>query len=307
MDYEKIHFIINPASGGGSAGKNWSRIRQIIDSKLGKYSFEFTISKGHGVDLAQKASESKVEKIVVIGGDGTISEIVTGIRKTSHSPSIGILNLGTGGDFCRSLGVPTDINLALDKIQNGNKILADIGRIKFLDNSGIENERNFINITGCGMSGEVVRTINKSKKLFGGFSYYIASLQNFFSYKNRYLKIILDDKKEINLTAVTVAICNGQYFGGGMQISPASQISDGLFHIVVVGDWNYWEKLVHSSKLYNGSILTAPKVDTFTAKKVQIIPQEKEPPYTYIDNDGEDVGYIPLTAEIIPACVNFIN
>ncbi|MCB1177403.1 MAG: YegS/Rv2252/BmrU family lipid kinase, partial [Leptospiraceae bacterium] len=253
-----------------------------------------------------EACNNSVEKIIVIGGDGTVSETITGVRSTEFSPSVGILNLGTGGDFCKTIGVPTDINLALDKILVGKTISSDIGRIQFIKNDGTPGERNFINITGCGMSGEVVRTINKSKKMFGGFSYYLASLQNFLSYKNRRLRIVLDDKEEKEFKVVNLAICNGQYFGGGMQISPESQISDGYLNIVVVGDWGYFAKIIHSGKLYNGSILSVSEVYSFKAKKIKVIPLDSEPPFTYIDNDGEDIGYIPLEAEVIPGCVNII-
>ncbi|MDX1960882.1 MAG: diacylglycerol kinase family lipid kinase [Leptospiraceae bacterium] len=302
----KIHFIVNPSSGGGSTGKTWAQVRNFIEDRLKKISFEFTGSKGHGVELAKRACENGVEKIVVIGGDGSISEVVTGVMQSEKkNSSIGILNFGTGGDFCRTLGVAADLKIAVDKIAEGNTITADIGKVTFHDKEGKLAHRNFINITGCGMAGEVARTINKSKKVFGGFSYYLSSLQNLLSYKNKKVRLLLDDNREYSFTAVTVAVCNGQYFGGGMQINPEAQISDGLFHITVVEDWSILQKILYSARLYNGTILTAPNVHSLTAKKIVILPKEGEEA-AIIDSDGEDVGSIPMTVELIPNAVRFI-
>jgi YegS/Rv2252/BmrU family lipid kinase len=306
MDYEKIHFIVNPTSGGGSTGKTWAQVRNYIEDQLGKISFEFTGSKGHATDLSKRASDKDVEKIIIIGGDGTISEAVTGIiQSRNRNVTIGVLNFGTGGDFCRSLGVSSDLKIALDRINSGNNILIDIGKLSFQDKEGKLSCRNFINITGCGMAGEVVKTINQSKKVFGGFSYYLSSVQNLFSYQNKKIRILLDDNREYSVTAVTVAICNGQYFGGGMQICPQAQLSDGLFNITVIGDWNLFQKIIYSPRLYNGTILSAPDMQSFTAKKIVILPQEGEDP-AIIDSDGEDIGSIPMTIELVPSAVKFV-
>jgi diacylglycerol kinase (ATP) len=304
MNYEKIHFLVNPTSGGGSAGKTWPGIRSFLESKLGVFSFEFSTSRGHAKELAFQAGRNSVEKLIIIGGDGTISESVTGVRASGNdSLVIGVMNLGTGGDFCRTLGVPGDIELAIGKILSGNATAIDIGRVNYINNQGKVEERNFINITGCGMSGKVVRTINQSRKLFGGFSYYLASLQNFFSYSNQKVKLYLDDLEPKSFSIVNLAICNGQYFGGGMNISPKSQITDGLLNIIVIDNWTSFQKIIYSSKLYNGSILNTPGVHTFSAKKVKVVPEEGS--VAYIDNDGEDVGMIPLEAEILPKAVKF--
>lgn len=305
MEYKKIHFLINPTSGGGSAGKTWVQIQNFVESKIGEFSFEFTTSKGQGKEIAFQAARNGVEKLIIIGGDGTISEAVTGVRASgSLDIVLGVLNLGTGGDFCKTLGVPGDIKLALDKIQSGRVVSIDIGVVNYLNHRGQVEERNFINITGCGMSGKVVTTINQSKKRFGGFSYYLASLQNFFSYKNQKVQVILDDKAPREFTIVNLAICNGQYFGGGMQISPKSQLTDGLLDVVIVDNWNAIQKIFYSPKLYNGSILNAPGVYSFTAKKVKVVPIGDSE--CLIDNDGEDVGRIPMEVYLIPSAVKFL-
>ncbi len=305
MSYDPIHFIINPTSGGGSSGKTWAQARAFIESSLGNFSFEFTGGKGHGIELARRASD-KAKKIIAIGGDGTISEIVSGIIQSGNKNiELGVLNLGTGGDFCRTLQISSNINKGIERLKNGIATETDIGSITYIGNNNKSEERYFINIAGCGMAGEVVRTINKSKKLFGSFSYYLSSVQNLFSYKNKKLLISIDDGEPKEFVAVTVAVCNGKYFGGGMQISPNSEISDGLLNITIIGDWNIFEKILYSSKLYGNKILKVPKVYSFLAKKIEIKNSDDESP-AFIDSDGEDVGIIPMTVKIIPKAVKFI-
>ena len=305
MSYEPIHFIINPTSGGGSSGKIWAQARQYIESILGKFSFEFTGEKGHAIELARRASDES-KKIIGIGGDGTISEIVTGVLQSSKSEvSIGVLNLGTGGDFCRTLGIKSNFHAGIERIKNGTPNPIDVGRITYYDFQNKAQERFFINIAGCGMAGEVVRTINKSKKLFGSFSYYLSSVQNLFSYKNKKIHIQLDENETKEFQVVTVAVCNGRYFGGGMQISPIASITDGKFSITIIEDWNILEKIFYSSKLYGKNILTCPKVHSFEARKVIITPSGDQEP-VYIDSDGEDIGIIPMTLEVLTGAVKFI-
>lgn len=114
MKYEKIHFLINPTSGGGNAGKTWTRIHKFVESRLGEFSFKFITSKGQGREIVFQAARNEVEKLLVIGGDSTISEAVTGITASGNKNIVlGVLNLGTGVDFCKTLGIPEDIKLGL--------------------------------------------------------------------------------------------------------------------------------------------------------------------------------------------------
>lgn len=305
MEYEKYHFIINPTSGGGSAGKIWGQTRNYVESQLGKFSFEFTASKGHGIELAKRASEKGIERLVAIGGDGSISEIITGVMQSGNRDiGISILNLGTGGDFCRTLGVSGDLKIALKQLTSGKTIHADIGILNYTDNDGNNSIRNFINIAGCGMAGEVVKSINQSKKRFGSFSYYISSVKQLLSYKNKAVKIFLDNAPPISHRIVTIAIANGKYFGGGMQIAPEAKNDDGIFHITVIEDWNLFKKIFLSANLYNGKILKTSGVFSYTAKKVRI--EADKDMAALIDCDGEDIGSLPMEARVVPSAVKFI-
>jgi diacylglycerol kinase (ATP) len=304
---KKTHFIVNPNSGGGSVGKNWDQLLKRIEDTIGKIEVTFTNTKGHGSSIAFDLCEKGIEILVIIGGDGTISEVVDGIIRSKKSEvSIVVLNLGTGGDFSRTLGVPGDLNLALDKIKNGKIRKTDVGLVSYnSEKSGEFITRYFINIVGCGMAGAVVQTVNKSSKKFGGFSYYLGSIANILSYKNKSIKFRLDDGEWLERKVTSLAICNGQYFGGGMRVSPNSELSDGYLDAVVIGDWNLFQKVFYSKKFYNGTISNTPKVESYKCKKIEILPLDPNNS-AIIDCDGEDIGKIPMTVEVITNAVTFL-
>ncbi|MCB1172367.1 MAG: diacylglycerol kinase family lipid kinase [Leptospiraceae bacterium] len=306
MTRQKIHFIINPRSAGGSTGKGQQVLLEQIQRLPGEVSHSLTQAQGHATELAAAAVQSGVNVIAVAGGDGTISEVVSGILQTAapKKPAIVVINRGTGGDFCRSLGVPSDLSLALEQIQDGRDMAIDAGRIQYQSRSGQSASRYFVNVAGCGMAGAVVEAINKSSKRFGGLSYFLTSSQVLWRYRNRKVRIQLDDGDYMETKIVTVAICNGQFFGGGMQIGPEAQLSDGQFDVVILGNWNKLQSLWYSKNLYNGSIHRAKKVSVHRASKVRIEPLEPGD-QIYIDCDGEDVGFAPVEIELLPKAVTF--
>lgn len=307
MGNRKIHFIINPRSSGGYTGQNWTQLETEIRSSIGDFTYEFTTARGAAMDMAAKAVQSKIDILVVVGGDGTISETVNGYltpEKVSKKPSIVIVNRGTGGDFCRTLGIPADLHISLEQIKNGRDIDVDAGRIKYIDHSGEPATRYFINVAGCGMAGEVVQAINKSSKKFGGFTYFLISSQKLFTYKNKKVRLTINDQPAEVRKIVTVAVCNGQFFGGGMQISPSSELGDGQFNVVTIGNWSKLQSLWYSKNLYNGTINQAKGVHSQKATRVLIEPVDKNE-QVMIDCDGEDVGTSPAEFSILPGAVRF--
>ncbi|MCB1326329.1 MAG: diacylglycerol kinase family lipid kinase [Spirochaetales bacterium] len=306
MRGKKIHFIINPRSAGGLTGRNWHELESSIRKHIGPFAYSFTDAPGSGVRLAGRALGERPDVLAVVGGDGTISEVVTGYMQSPGRlrPPIVVINQGTGGDFSRTLGVPTDLHLALDTIRHGRDVMVDVGKIAYEDARGEPRERHFINVAGCGMAGEVVRAVNSSTKRFGAFSYFLTSATKVFSYRNKHLEMQLDDGRVETARTVTLAICNGQFFGGGMQISPESEITDGSFEVVLIRDWGVLRSLISSRHLYSGRIASCPGVSVRKARRVMVRSAPGERP-ALIDCDGEDVGQTPLTVELLPGAVPF--
>lgn len=303
----KYHLLINPRSAGGSTGRSWSDLQSAIKQQLGDFTYEFTDGPGDAKRLAVRALANKPDVLVVVGGDGTVSETINGYfeapEKHRRTP-IAILNQGTGGDFCRTLGVPTDLNLALQTIKSGRDIPCDVGRIECALDNGESHTRYFVNVASCGMSGEVVEAVNKSEKRFGGFSYFMSSVGKLFTYSKKRVRVHWENGGQSVHNIVTLAICNGQFFGGGMQVSPYSEIGDGRFDIVLIQDWNFFQSLWYSKNMYNGSIGSCSGTDIRAAAKLRVEPVN-ENDRVLIDLDGENAGRLPLSAEILPGAVRF--
>lgn len=305
MSYSATHIIINPLSAGGSTRKNWKNIEEAIRKEIGDFSHTFTEGPADASRLAKEATDAGTKLVIVIGGDGTVSESVNGIMESEKRSDVilAMINHGTGGDFARTLGVPADLHLALDQIKRGRDVEIDVGRITF-GPSNASKARHFINIAGCGMAGEVVKSISTSKKTFGAFSYYLTAFSKVLTYNNMPVSIQLDDGEIQSYRIVTIAVCNGQFFGGGMQVAPGAELADGLLDITVINNWNAAEKILYSRNLYNGTIQRVKGVETFKARKIVITP-DRPNDSVLIDCDGEFVGSIPMTGEILPKALRF--
>lgn len=301
----KTHAIVNPASAGGTTGKNWSSIRDIMRRALGDFTYTITEGAGHAESLTDGVLDEGVNRILVVGGDGTLSEVINSVlsKKRKQKVNIGIVNQGTGGDFSRTLGISTDLQICLDQIRSGHTVPVDAGKITYQTEKGQEVSRYFINIAGCGMAGEVSHSINQTKKTFGAFSYYMMAVKHLFRYQNQEVIVEYDDQEPEKHNIVTIAVCNGQFFGGGMQIAPGAQVNDGRFDIVSINNWNAIQKLRYSRTLYNGTIRGVWGVKSWTAKKIHIRPVRPDAKLR-IDVDGECPGILPVTLEVIPKALS---
>lgn len=306
MNYQKSHVIINPRAAGGSATERWKTIEPEVKQTIGEFSWQFTDKSGAAIQMTSDALEKGAKSIIVIGGDGTVSEAVNGFltSQAGKKATLSILNLGTGGDFCRTLGVPSDYHIALDSYKKGRTIQVDAGKIEFVDFNGKPGTRFFVNVAGCGMAGEVVQAVNQSSKRFGGFSYYLGALGKLFSYKNKHVSYSVDGGPFEEKNIVTLAVCNGQFFGGGMQISPAAEINDGFFHITVLDNWSIGQKVMNSRNMYNGTVYGLTGVLSMKAKTITVNPVEKGD-QILIDSDGDCPGMLPFKATVLPKAVSF--
>lgn len=306
MPYSDYHVIVNPVSSGGEAGRRWPETEARIRSALKEFSFELTHASGDGERLAASAVHAGVKTLIVVGGDGTLSEVANGILQfaAEQRPSLAVLNYGTGGDFVRTTGAPADLSLMLEKIKMRREINIDAGRISFTNHQGLSARRHFINIAGCGLAGSVVNAVNQASKRFGAFTYFASSLSSAVTYKNPRVRISVDGGPFTTETITTLAVCNGQFFGGGMQIAPDASITDGLLNVTLLGDWSLAQKVKYSRNLYNGTITHCYGVKSFQARSIVVEPDIMRP--ILIDCDGECPGHLPMTAEVLPGAIRLI-
>jgi diacylglycerol kinase (ATP) len=244
--------------------------------------------------LAQAAGEARDALLVVVGGDGTVNEVVNGVAGTGAE--IALLSSGTGEDFGRTHGIPDRFEDAVRTVLEGEARTIDVGRV---DCEGAQG-RFFANVGSVGMSGAVARRANAMSKALGGkVTFFYALTREFLAWQNTTVAVELDDgvRREGRLHDVIVA--NGNFHAGGMKLAPDAAQDDGLFDVVTIGDVTKRDFLTTAPKLYSGRYLAHPKVELLRSSTVEISAAEPLP----LEVDGEPIGTTPARFEVVPAAL----
>lgn len=305
---KKKVFIVNPHAARGAVGKDWPRIKELAERRLGPFQSLLTTAPGDATQCARLALSEGAQTLVCVGGDGTLNEVINGLMNEEgpRNPEVrlGFIPNGTGCDFRRTLCVPTNPEEALEVVANGNSRLIDVGRLAFVDETGRRRTRYFHNLASFGLGGEVDERVNRSGKRLGGFlSFMVATLVSLVRYHGKRIRLRVDDHFDEEVVVLNVAVANGQYHGGGMWVAPGADPCDGLFHVTIIGDLSLPEVLYYLPKLYNGKILQVKQVRSLSGRKVEASSDER----VLLDVDGEQPGRLPVTIEIIPSALRILG
>jgi diacylglycerol kinase (ATP) len=311
MPAPRTLLIVNPSAQNGQLGRRWPELGASLRREIGSFEEALTRSPGDATRLTREGLESGVDTVVAVGGDGTANEVVNGFfdgdRPRAPEAAMAILPFGTGGDFRRTVGVPRDIPAAARVVAERHIRSIDVGHLELTGRDGGPVVRIFINIASFGVSGLVDEYVNRTSKRLGGkLSFMLATARAGLAYDNQRVRIVFDGDQAgaVDLTAYVVAVANGRYFGGGMQIAPEAELSDGMFDVVALGDLGLWDLVRHSRKIYNGTHLSLDKVSQRRARVVRAEPVGSEP--VRMDVDGETPGVLPATFRILPGALRFV-
>jgi len=258
------------------------------------------------VSLASKAVDKKYDVVLAAGGDGTVNQVLNGIlkeREESKSfPLLGVIPIGSGNDFARTLHITANAQDLVSRLTAEKFKTVDVGKIFCTGREGKRELAYFINVADAGMGPEVVRRVMRGDRIFGaGIAYYAAILKTFGSYKPMKVSIKADAWEwEGNLR--TLAVANGRYYGHGLCIAPDAKIDDGVFSSFICGDASVAEFIWHSTKLRNKKKIVHPKVVYGNARSMEIT--SKTP--CLLEADGEWIGYLPATIELMPQKIKIL-
>jgi YegS/Rv2252/BmrU family lipid kinase len=299
--------IVNPHSRGGGTGRRWKQLEARVREALGSLEVEHTQAPRDAERIAREAVRAGVERILVAGGDGTLSEVVTGLLAAGLGgyAVLGLLPLGTGGDFARSLGVPVDLDGALAGLAAGKVRPVDAARVSYRDGAGRVCTRYLVNVASLGVSGLVTQLVNQAPKLLGGrLSFLIGTLRALARWRCRPVTLEVDGQVVFEGPIVLAAVANGRYFGGGMQVAPQALIDDGLLEVVVVPELSRLELLRKLPRIYAGTHLEDPAIGLHRGRKLEA---RAEPGSVPVEIDGEPLGTLPLTVEVLPGALSVIG
>lgn len=286
---EHWYFVINPVSGKGEALKLWAEIQSQLKDSTIDYSFAISQFHQHTIELVREKYQNGFRNFIGIGGDGTLNEIVNAIfqsqKFTLNNPcTISMVSVGTGNDWSRNKEKLTVHNL-IPRLKKCQTSFHDIGLI----NSPESNLKHyFINVAGVGLDGKVVEEIeklnNSGKK--GKLSYVQSMLKALISFKAPISKIYTNNQELYSGEALVLVASNGQYFGGGMHISPKAKPNNGSLDLTVVKKDSNWVIFPQIYKLFNGKIESASFVNKYQNPNVKIQCSFPIP----VQADGEFLG-----------------
>lgn len=295
--------IVNPASAGGATHRRWPRIRDLLCRDL-DFDVAFSQYPGHALELGRGARARGIGRLVCVGGDGTLHEVVNGAFSGSPEhpmPEIAIIPSGTGSDLARTLGIPLGIEEACARLVSPRKVTSDLGVVSY-KGAGGPALRYFVNAAGLGYDAEVVsRRDGFSRYARGTIPYLAAIAVTLLGYGNKDVSVTLDgtrDDRRISFLAVAI----GKYFGGGMMIAPDAVLDDGRFDVITVGDVGRLELVYNVPGIYRGAHLRHPKVRVERAGHVQVESEQK----VLIQADGELLGLVPAEFQVLPRALTLL-
>lgn len=297
--------ILNPKAGN----KKVSRKQTIFDAlHAGGIAGEYRFSEyaGHASVLARELVAAGFRRFLIVGGDGTVSEVVDGLMTSgvdSHEFIISILPSGTGNDWCRYWKIPKNINENLEMISRQKEQWIDVGRLTFFRGDKLV-EKYFINSVGLGFDAEIVARAEKLGRVAKGLSinYLLGLLGSMAKTKSKHLMMETDDDL-FEGKVYTMSIANGPYSGGGIKQTPNALPTDGMFDILLADDPNPYEIVRDVSRvLFRQSF--GGVLRTYRTSQVKITTTERH----MIEADGivQTDGEAPLTITMVPAAIKMI-
>jgi YegS/Rv2252/BmrU family lipid kinase len=294
--------IVNPRAASGGAAREWPRFVEA----LGLPEARFTERAGHAREIARELIEAGYERILAVGGDGTVSETVNGYLRDGApvrpQVELGLIPMGTGGDFRRSLGL-RDARHAVEVIQSGRARTIDAGHIEFTDHEGSRGERYFINLASFGMGGEVAaRAKNFLSPASGKAAFLWATLGVFFRYRAKTVELSVDGGEWRPHRILNIAVGNGRYHGGGMHVCPKAALDDGALDVTVIDDLGLFTLAKDLPVLYSENLYVHPKTRWAQGRSVEA----RSAGRVAIEVDGEPLGVLPVKIRVIPGAVRIL-
>ncbi len=304
---ERTLVVLNPRSRNGATARRWEALERKLRAALGPLEVERTSGRRDAERIAREAVRAGVDRIVIAGGDGTLSEVASGLLAAGLGgyAKIGVLPLGSGGDFGRTLGIPRSIDAAIACIAAAKSRPVDAARVSYRDRSGSGATAYCMNVASFGMSGLVVELVDRApKKLGGTVSYLVGTLRALARHRCRPVSLRIDGEPVFDGPLTFAAAANGRFFGGGMLVAPGARLDDARLEVVVVPAMGKARLLARLPAIYRGAHLRDSAVEVHRGR---ILEAEAEPGEVSLEIDGEPLGTLPARIEVLPGALTLIG
>ena len=303
----KTIVIVNPQAGNGRTEKIWPNIESALEKSIGSFEVLQTTCRGDATDLSRRILAVDTVRIVAVGGDGHLNEVLNGFIENdlpvNPEARLSFVMTGTGCDFQRSLGISGKWQNAAAKLKDAKVRKIDVGKVTYTAADKTQKIRYFDNIASFGLSGAVDHCLEHSRlrDYLGGSPLFLwATIKTVFTHPNQSIRFRIDDGPEEGICSRLGLLANGRYFGGAMHAAPEAELDDGLLDLLMLKEISVAKFLWHLPKIYKGTHLKIPeiffqKVRKFTAESSEQV---------ILDIDGESPGYLAATFEVLPKILN---
>ncbi len=269
----KFHLIANPKSGARKAKKQIIAIRKIFEENGHECVLHETGYAGAATDIAREiTTEDSEAHIVVLGGDGTLHEVLNGVVDPTKC-ALGLIPSGTGNDFAAAIGISTKVKHAAELIATGEPKLTD-----WLDVGG----KRCMNVGGLGMDVDVLIRCERGK-MRGKIKYLLSLIVSFIKFKGYEVSFECEGEKQ-ELNGLIVVACNGKQIGGGIKVCPVAEVDDGYMDVMAVQCFkSKWQTIKAFIQLMSGKIMSYPHKKYYRCKALSVRPKEAKT----VQLDGE--------------------
>ena len=304
-------FIVNPRAGSGKTMYEWLPAERRL-KRLGiPCDIAMTDHKRHATALAQHAAAEGYRRIIAVGGDGSLHEVFNGICRWCAATGvptedflIGVVPIGSGNDWIRSLGVPNDTTEVVNMIHRRSSGVMDVMRVK----SSGGKTAYMANIGGVGFDSHVCKRVNTQKESGRrGKLIYLNSLRyTIFNLKSIYISVVADGEVVFTGLCYSVAFGNGKYSGSGMRQVPLAVMDDGLLDYTIIPKTPLLKVVKELPRLFNGTLHQSEYVISGKCRSLQIVPMDEQSGDIF-ELDGEIEGWLPMSIEVTGHQINVIK
>lgn len=291
---KRYKLIANPASGGGRTRKIAARVADIFGRRGVVFDLEFTTAPRHAAEIAGRSCDD-FDAIVAVGGDGTIHEVAAGMLNCAKP--LGIIPAGSGNDLIKSLGIPDDIEAAIDVLLAGRARVIDAGRI---------NGLCFVNVVGIGFDAAVNHHSHGLRRPASGLMrYLVALIKTLGTFAPVPLTVTIDGVTR-SQDFFLLTIGNGATCGGGFRLTPHAKLDDGLLDVTMVKPINILPLLWHLPKVFGGTLDRVEKYASMTtANRIRV--ESPGPIPVHVDGEMYRGDTSVLEIEILPEALKVIT
>jgi diacylglycerol kinase (ATP) len=282
----RVTLIVNPQAGRRSGVRVGAEAERAILAHGWEVTRLLTQAAGDGRRLAREAA-AEADLVVGVGGDGTLSELLNGLRGTGVP--CGLVPCGTGNDFARAVGIAPEPAAAVQQILRGGPHRVDLGHL-------VGVETRFVNAVGVGFDAAVAERINRRRRLTGGLVAYLPSITAELAHLKRLEATVQVDGERFEGSWLLVAVANGTSYGAGLKIAPHARCDDGLLDVVLVEQTGRADVLRSLRLVMRGAHESHPKVRMLQGRWVSIEAETPSPALV----DGDVIAQTPLEIEVEP-------